>query len=419
MNNLRNKSTQQFVGSQAVSRANQSANWMLQPQSKNKIACHSSVISRLSQKACFAVTPTMFLAGALMTNMSAANAATIDRIEPGIRAMAMSGAFVAQADDSSAIWYNPAGLAHLAGDSEPHGEFTTVYGNSSDSSKDATDEGEQLSVLWARGGSTLAFALGLYDTQAINITLPAAAGSDSERLTLESYDLSMGLAMAYKNLLLGVKLAVTSLAPSEESTYEDLDESTFNWQVGAQYRFVNEYFDIFDTSALVELDVGANYRAEAKVTVFDPLIRHPYKLTEFTAYPESLSAGIHTGLGWISEMLIWKLNFNFDQEMATYSNMAPFMVDAQVPGDIQLSRTAMGGELLLSQDKSNWQLSLRGGVAEQISDFDDFNETVLSAGVGVKFMRTSFEVAVQRSEPAEKSTSLPREAVSAGISFTW
>jgi hypothetical protein len=142
-------------------------------------------------------------------------------------------------------------------------------------------------------------------------------------------------------------------------------------------------------------------------------------LTEFTAYPESLSAGIHTGLGWISEMLIWKLNFNFDQEMATYSNMAPFMVDAQVPGDIQLSRTAMGGELLLSQDKSNWQLSLRGGVAEQISDFDDFNETVLSAGVGVKFMRTSFEVAVQRSEPAEKSTSLPREAVSAGISFTW
>ncbi len=44
---------------------------------------------------------------------------------PGTRAMGMAGAFIGQADDSSAVWYNPAGLMQPNG---PTFDATAEYG---------------------------------------------------------------------------------------------------------------------------------------------------------------------------------------------------------------------------------------------------------------------------------------------------
>ncbi len=44
---------------------------------------------------------------------------------PGTRAMGMAGSFIAQANDSSAVWYNPAGLMQPGA---PKFDLTAEYG---------------------------------------------------------------------------------------------------------------------------------------------------------------------------------------------------------------------------------------------------------------------------------------------------
>lgn len=391
--------------------------WQLKAQAKNKVSGSRGVMRNLRQQRCFAVTPAMLLAGAM--SVTAANGSPVDRTEPGIRAMAMSGAFVAQADDSSAMWYNPAGLGSFITEEGSRVEFSTIYGDKIVQASDEQDEGGQLSVLWARAGHRFAFALGGYDTSTIAITLPATLNSAAENVTLGAYDLSMAFSFAVDDLLLGTTMGLTSLTPYEQSGYEDLDESSYSWQVGARYLVLSQYIDVFDTSLLFELDAAGLYRSEVKVQVFRPLVRHAYQATEFTARPQAITGGLRAGLGWISEMVIWKLHLNADHEISTYSDMAVFLVDPAATGDVDLERTALGAELVMSLAESNWQFSLRGGAADQQSDFDNFNETVVSVGAGVKYKRATFEVAAQRVEPSASSSSLPKDFLSAGISFTW
>lgn len=61
------------------------------------------------------------------------------RILPGARASSMAGIFTAQADDSSAIWYNPAGLAHQKTISN---DVTVDFGNSIEPKEGTADNAE-------------------------------------------------------------------------------------------------------------------------------------------------------------------------------------------------------------------------------------------------------------------------------------
>ena len=90
--------------------------------------------------------------------LSSLNVAASEIFEnhPGTRAMGMAGVFTAQADDSSAIWYNPAGPKHYAAIKR---DFSVEWGELAARGTANNDRAEAAEL--ARSDATLKFA-GLY-----------------------------------------------------------------------------------------------------------------------------------------------------------------------------------------------------------------------------------------------------------------
>lgn len=143
----------------------------------------------------------------------------------GTRAQGMGGAFVAVADDASATWWNPAGLATGA-------LFSAVFEH--ETAQDPRQAGEvssQRSAAWRTGltGVAVAFpALGLSDyhlrvsqIQSIGPTAPASHGREDQRrgpvllssFVLQQFGATVGQSMG-DHLVLGstVKLARAAAA---------------------------------------------------------------------------------------------------------------------------------------------------------------------------------------------------------------
>jgi hypothetical protein len=146
----------------------------------------------------------LFIVSVLFTAAPlAARAQTADAI--GIRAQGMAGAFTAAADDATATWWNPAGLASgaffnavLEAGTDHHAGVSTAYpalglsyyrlrisqiqpsgstGGSSASRQDGTGDARLLSVDASQFGATVGQSIGSHLAVASTLKLLRAAGS--------------------------------------------------------------------------------------------------------------------------------------------------------------------------------------------------------------------------------------------------
>lgn len=138
----------------------------------------------------------------------------------GVRALGMAGAFVAVADDSTAVYWNPAGLVsgQPVGGNFEWGQFR--FGN-----RDATPNPgpfEGTSTLWSLGSWPVGFSMGKFKQ---TVLVPDASGTPAAFNTRTSYLGVTVLQTLVENVVVGTTLkwvrGRTERAPAEGGTVEE------------------------------------------------------------------------------------------------------------------------------------------------------------------------------------------------------
>jgi len=239
--------------------------------------------------------------------------------EQGAKANAMGGAFAAQADDPSAVYYNPAGIVQLEGTQISAGLNTFITGASFESdgtsvaftrSKTDADEGTFLvPSLFATHKMSDRFSLGLgiFSNYGLGTEWPddwegryISGGTFAEVTTIslnptvaykphEKFSIAAGLVAQYLDLTMENKVP-NPFSPFVPGTDLDLKLTGDDWGYGFN---VGLLYWITD-----ELKFGASYRSEVKhsVTGAD---------AELTGFPKDkgetdfdLPSVLYLGLAW-------------------------------------------------------------------------------------------------------------------------
>jgi len=315
---------------------------------------------------------------------------------PGTRAKAMAGAFVAVADDSSACWYNPAGLATESFDLTL--EFSQAPGFNDN--REYSNEGTSIFLGFKGGSEKIGGGLFLYSPYSISYRFRVPDDSVYYDYLYGYLDETLyisGLVGALGNKFI-------KLGASLEMIYLDFGDSAF---YGASWWGTTEIdtdpWDIFSgVSAsfgvllhpinLIEhgfdLRLGAvyhlpsihrpgNYYSEYAETLANKVI-----FKKPSSYDVGVSAGVL--LGSLAYM-----NFSAQYGEIDYSTANEYL-------DWQYQKVAVGGELRISLGKIGL-LSLRGGAYYSEPSKDSIRKVSgvtggIGLGLGQHFtLESSFE----------------------------
>ncbi len=202
--------------------------------------------------------------------------------EQGARAMAQGGAFAARANDLSAIFFNPAGLAYQKGLGAyvggtmilPKGAFTNPTTGKTTDMVSLTFVIPSVYLGYGMENG-LAFGVGFYAPYGLGTEWPAGWEGRYKALKTDLQHLAINPTIAYRvndNLMIGAGMSYTwstaklsyniptysSLAPPTPATtdglvlLDDASGSAFSFNLGAIYK------------PMPELSIGASYRHSAK-----------------------------------------------------------------------------------------------------------------------------------------------------------
>jgi long-chain fatty acid transport protein len=181
--------------------------------------------------------------------------------EQGARAVGMGGAFVARADDPSAIFFNPAGLASqnginiLAGgnlimpstDFTPHGS-STKYSTESQVFTPINLYGTY------RIDDKIVVGLGIFNPFGLGTKWPSAMQSLNASLQTWYFNPAIGYKIDDQfSVGLGISLVYSSIKQTQTSVSLDGTGSGFNLNLGVTYK------------ALDNLSIGLSYRIKTDV----------------------------------------------------------------------------------------------------------------------------------------------------------
>lgn len=226
---------------------------------------------------------------------------------PGTRAMGMAGAFTAQADNSSAVWYNPAGLGQQG---MPDSDATVEYGsvpNISDKGDYNTDKSALKFIsIGGHNKSSASFGLSYFVPYQFALYIPETGTFSSQpigRVDATYSQYSFAGAIGAENLSLGATLDMV-LRDVTGGSYSGGSGSGYGYSVGGLYKVVN--------SEYAALKAGAVYRST--VTIESNLISGDIVGKYLPSKPESTAYGLNLMLPFsyaivnvnaVSEKILW------------------------------------------------------------------------------------------------------------------
>lgn len=368
------------------------------------------------------------LVSCVMAEPMLAAADQIYLANPGARQTAMAGAFVAQADDSYALFYNPAGMALVTNAGDEADKQLAFSNGRLQSDTDATLTRESLysftftSVSSQSDGSSTALGMGWAQVARTPLLLPDNQGPTVKPLV--SNEIILGCAGGPSWLKIGGGLNIVhGKARLIDGRNGENDVLGLGGNLGLLVLPLDAYVDVLNTSWHSVIRLGAMYQTEA---ADDLKYREPKALPierEVSLRPENAVAGAHVALGVLAGGMALELRGNVSVSQQTWSNLMPLLEPNMISQEVnlELQTLRMGGELLLMPFDSDLTIALRAGAssAEDNQDNRYANDT-RSFGFGLDYSGYQLNLATEDVTPvlaANGSTKQQNYALTLGVVF--
>jgi hypothetical protein len=306
---------------------------------------------------------------------------------PGTRARAMGGAFTAIASDSSAIWYNPAGLALQGKDIIV--EYSSAVEMNKDTGRfDDSNESYFLASKWAKGDGS-GFGLAFYQPYILEFTLPntgfvndyneTITGRLVENMNVFSFGFAGHLDKA-KNFRLGGTVELLWLNYEDSTLYAngvpidfyagDTGAISFAASFGALYSLPVQPFGILT-------NLGATYRTKsAGSDTTGPVDLQGAEIT--LEKPSSWDIGISVAKSFTP--IYSTLTLSAQMGSTDYGSMN----DKFTFLDFSYEKTSFGAELVYSKKFLFFRdIALRGGVYSSEND-NNYEVKGQTYGIGTR-----------------------------------
>lgn len=320
---------------------------------------------------------------------------------PGTRAMGMAGAFIGQANDSSAVWYNPAGLRQPG---LPHVDITGEYGSipkrDDKGSYGSADSWKFFSGSYSPPGKNnpdeepaWAFGLSYFKPYQISLDLfnvcatsPCTTSNVIGRVDTSYNQISLAFANRLGNMFSwGGTLDYLSSSSNRFSTTSSngysLTPSGTGYSAGALLKMIDTKFLDISTGVLWRSGIKLSYGKGDNPTPEEEVIS--YYLPD---RPGIYGAGVNMQI----PASFFVLTTNVDYEKVLWSK-AFVNVDKPTvsfnPDGMDYTKMSFGGELLLPFSES-FSIAIRGGSSESTPDdetkFAKINSTTYGVGLNIK-----------------------------------
>ena len=344
---------------------------------------------------------------AISTNANAFEAYVTN---PGTRAMGMAGVFAAQADDSSAIWYNPGGLARA---NMIKRDYTVEWGGiPAAHAQQGFGDVQALKFAGAYAGE-------LWDEPALGAgvvyVVPYQLSFDiTQRVSPLSTRTYGEITATYRQLSgllatpLGPDLAVGATLDwvwvgvrCEQSPCVDNGPAGLGMSLGATYELARRKDWSTTLAAVWHSRAALGYRSEATSGIGTQLGDY------LPDRPQSLHFGV--GLQIPARTAVWNTNVGIERRW--WSEAA----GALAPAD-NFTRMGIAQEALIPLSVGR-SLAVRLGFVQAQADGGQDRVTILAAGLGVSFAgHHAIDLAVER---RVLKSALNDEAQHGSLSYSW
>ena len=324
---------------------------------------------------------------------------------PGTRAKAMGGAFVGVADDSSACWYNPAGLATLGIDWT--GEYSQAlsvddngeYDNSNTSLffgfKGGIEYGKKGGVNEGNSGGLGLFYYKPYNVQTVLSGVPSSNGYIAGRLDEGIHIVGLvGAGDVGHGLKLGCSLEVVNVGLEDSDLYEYKKGGSLRRKVDVKNMTgLSASLGLLWDAVRVEeknwgLRLGAAYRLPSAITT-EQNNNLEKDMEDRVIFKKPASYDFGVSLTKPLWRVIVTLSGQWGQ--TDYGTASDYW-------DFKYSRAAGGAEVMVVVFK-DYTLYLRGGGSKAEPDDDEFWPDIATVSAGFGFdigKNTNIEAAWER-----------------------
>ena len=324
----------------------------------------------------------LLTAAAIAATTSIAHSSETYFSMPGTRAMGMAGAFVAQADDSTAMYYNPAGLAHEG----PEYDVTVEFGNNMTFESGTGRKVGKQKLKWA---SYRAGNLGVAHYQPVEF----AFGSG----VVEYKTTSFG---AGRDLGDGLKAGITLDLVSASGSASD---NGYGFSLGFLKELAKNQTIFSDIK--FDLNAGLVVRNEAQLGKGNDA-------TSATSRPSERTWGLNAKFQNLIPSALVSLNYSNttrDWDVAAHNSLSSSGLD--------YSRESFGTEISLAASKS-MQMFFRLGrsyAKPEVNGYIDSDSTNL--GFGVAFSSFAIDFATEKRKVNYSSESYNLSSISGSYFF--
>lgn len=304
----------------------------------------------------------LLTAAAIAATTSVAHSNEIYYSMPGTRAMGMGGAFVAQADDSTAMHYNPAGLAHEG----PKYDVTVELGNNMTYS---SAEGRHTSKQAMKWASFRAGTLGIANYQPYEFNF----GTTSVKYTMTSFG-------AGKDLGDGLKAGITFDLVQAAGGVSD---SGYGFSVGFLKELAKNQTIFSDIK--FDLNLGLLARNEAEMGTYNDS-------TTAASRPAEKTWGLNAKFqNLIPSALV---SVNYSNSLKEWDSAAHYTSTSAT--GLNFVREAFGTEISLAASDSMQMFFRLGRTYAKAQNNNYFNSDSTNFGFGIAFGSFAIDMASEK-----------------------
>lgn len=362
---------------------------------------------------------------ALTMLLTSINGHAFERKDYSVRAMGMGGAFIAQADDSSALFYNPAGMGVLGDAASSTFDFSlynsTVEHVYSEDMAENQDNYAGIMAMWQKGRG--AIGIGAADSYTIDIVRPLTQYV-SEPVRVSSTEWIAGGAWGNDYAKLGLAFSlIEATASSDEKNPES--DTCLGTTISGKLTPLDGFADLSNHSFGYTLNLGAVYKTQCNAEPDKKNINSSLSNREMTIRPEYFGGGLNLGLFWLNSYVSSQLNLNADIDRSHYYGFTDLLpIDESIRqgiNEVEVSRIAFGAELLLAMVDSHAAVILRAGQSTQTDNLADYvSDNTKTLGLGVAYRAVTFDFSVSTITPNKTNPLTQARKLYAGsVAFNW